>query len=152
MPTINSDIYAAQIGGLVRNRLDPSVVNAEARIAEITYVTKATELTADIIKLWQIPPGVVIYAENIKVFSEGVGGTTVTITKIGDQAVDNRYSTTAIALTAAGIVVNTPVLASVLTRPVIVADVNDVLQITLGGTLPMTITKKIVIHVPYRLV
>jgi hypothetical protein len=152
MPTFNSTTYGNQIGGQARNRVDASIGCGELRYVEVEYKFLATEAAGDILKLYQMPPGVVIYAEDIKVSSEGIGGTTVTFTALGDQAVANRYSTTAIALTAAGYVSVTPVVATTLPRVVIVAGTNDVIQGTLGGTLPATANKRIWIRIPYRLV
>jgi hypothetical protein len=152
MPTFNSATYDAQISDNPRNRLDATNVNAEVRFAEIEYKVKATEAAGDILKLWQIPAGVVLYAEEAKVISEGIGGTGVTLTKIGDQADDDRYSATAAALTAAGIVAVTPVLATGVAPRVPIDSTNNVLQATLGGTLPATVNKRFWLKMPYRLV
>ena len=82
--------------------------------------------------------------------SEGIGGTTVTFTAVGDQQTANRYTTTAVALTAAGYVKLTPVPGTTIPEVKITSGVNDVLQGTLGGTLPATAGKRIWVRVRWR--
>jgi hypothetical protein len=153
MPTFNSVNYANQIGGQVRNRLESNVICQERRTANLEYAFVGTEASGDILKLGQLPPGVTIMADEIKLQSEGIGGTTVTFTAIGDQQTANRYTTTAVPLTAAtaGAAI-TPVVANTIPPVVITKDVNDVIQGTLGGTLPATAGKRIWLRVPYNLV
>jgi hypothetical protein len=145
MPTLNSATYAAQIDGNPRNRLDASVMSAEVRFAEIEYKIVGTEASGDILKLVQLQNGVIVYPEQSAVISEGIGGTGVTLTAIGDQAKANRYSATAVALTAAGVVPLT-VIAAVKTD-----STNNVIQATLGGTLPATVGKKFWLKLAYRI-
>src|SRR4029077_21291555 len=94
MPTFNSATYDAQIGGNPRNRIDSSVLSAEVRFAELEYAIKGTEASGDILKLGQIQNGVVVYPEQSAVISEGIGGTGVTLTAIGDAVGNNRYRAT----------------------------------------------------------
>ena len=73
-----------------------------------TYITTGTEAATDVIDIGEIPAGAQLVPSLSRVISEGIGGTGATIAKLGDATVDNRYSTTAIALTAAGVVAVTP--------------------------------------------
>jgi hypothetical protein len=152
MPTFNSEIYANQIGGMVRNRVDSLVMCGEKRYAELEYKFLGTEASGDTIKFGQLPPNVAIYADDIKLISEGIGGTTVTLTTLGDQQTTNRYSTTAIPLTAAanGAAV-TPVVATTVPLVTITAGTNDVVQGVLGGTLPATAGKRVWLRIAYRM-
>lgn len=150
MPTFNSATYDAQIGGNPRNRLDASIMSAEVRFAEIEYKILGTEASGDILKLFQIQNGVVVYPEQSSVISEGIGGTGVTLTAIGDQAKANRYSAAAVALTAAGFVPLT-VIAADRAAMVKTDDTNNVIQATLGGTLPATVGKRFWLKLAYRI-
>lgn len=150
MPTFNSDFYANQANELVRNRNASNVANGEIRAATYEYKFLGTEASGDILKLGRLDPGVTVIADEIKVLSEAIGGTSVTFTAVGDQAVANRYTTTAIALTAAGYAPLVPVAATTIPEVAIVKDVNDVIQGTLGGTLPATAGKRIWVRVRYR--
>ena len=150
MPTFNSATYAAQIDGNPRNRIDASVMSAEVRFTEIEYKILGTEASGDILKLVQLQNGVIVYPEQSLVISEGIGGTGVTLTAIGDQAKANRYSASAVALTAAGVVPLT-VVAADRAAPVKTDSTNNVIQTTLGGTLPATVGKKFWLKLAYRI-
>lgn len=149
MPTLNSATYAAQIDGNPRNRLSASVLNAEIRIAEVEYKFTGAEATGDILNLVQLPNGTIVYTEHSAVSSEGIGGTTVTFTKIGDAVDDDRYSATAVALTAAGFVPLTVIAANRAVPWVIDKDTN-LIKAVLGGTLPATAGKRIWLKLAYR--
>lgn len=160
MPTLNSEYYANQTGELVRYRAASNIANGEIRMATYEYkfgwnvvggVAQTPEASGDILKLGRLDPGVTVLANEIVVQSEGIGGTTVTLTALGDQQTANRYSTTAVALTAAGYVTVTPVVATTTPDIIVTKDVNDVLQATLGGTLPATVGKRFWVKVKYRM-
>lgn len=154
MPTLNSEYYDAQANELVRYRASSSVANGEVRVATLEYKfgwkTGVTEATGDILRLGRLDGGVMIYSNEIVVYSEGIGGTTITFTALGDQQTANRYTTTAVALTAAGYVNVTPVVATTIPDVVITSGVNDIIQGTLGGTLPATAGKRIWVRIKYR--
>ena len=155
MPTINSEYYDNQVNELVRYRSASNISNGEVRVltAEYKFGWKTGETAAasgDIVKLARLDPGITIFSNEIVVYSEGIGGTSVTFTALGDQQTANRYSTTAVALTAAGWVNVTPAVATTIPDVLIVKDVNDVLQATLGGTLPATAGKRIWVRLKYR--
>jgi hypothetical protein len=155
MPTLQSEYYANQTGEMVRYRSASNISNGEFREATLEYKfgwkTGVTEATGDIIQFGRLDPGITVQADNMKLLSEGIGGTTVTLTAIGDQQVANRYTTTAVAATAAGYVTITPVPATTIPEVTITAGVNDVIQGTLGGTLPATAGKRIWLRVRYRM-
>lgn len=155
MPTIQSEYYTNQVDELVRNRAASNIAYGEVRVLTIEYKFgwksgEAAAASGDIVKLARLDPGITIFSNEIVVYSEGIGGTTVTFTALGDQQTANRYTTTAIPLTAAGWAPVTPVVATTIPDVVIVKDVNDVLQGTLGGTLPATVGKRIWIRIKFR--
>jgi len=151
MPTFNSEYYANQIGGQVRYRAASNVANGDLREATLEYKFIGTEASGDILKFGRLDPGVTVQSDNMKLLSEGIGGTTVTLTAIGDQQTANRYTTTAVAATAAGFVAITPAVATTIPEVTITQGTNDVIQGTLGGTLPATAGKRIWLRVRYRL-
>ena len=151
MPTFNSEYYANQIGGQARYRAASNVANGDLREATLEYKFGGTEASGDILKFGRLDPGVTVQSDSMKLLSEGIGGTTVTLTAIGDQQTANRYTTTAVAATAAGFVAITPAVATTIPEVTITQGVNDVIQGTLGGTLPATVGKRIWLRVRYRL-
>ena len=151
MPTFNSEYYANQIGGQVRYRAASNVANGDLREATLEYKFIGTEASGDILKFGRLDPGVTVQSDSMKLLSEGIGGTTVTLTAIGDQQTANRYTTTAVAATAAGFVAITPAVATTIPEVTITQGTNDVIQGTLGGTLPATANKRIWLRVRYRL-
>jgi hypothetical protein len=154
MPTLQSEYYAAQVNQLVRYRADSGVAMGEIR--ESTYEYKfgwkagVIEASGDILQLGQLDNGVVVHADDITVLSEGIGGTTVTFTAVGDQQTANRYTATAIPLTAAGYAKLVPAPATTIPEVKITGGTNDVIQGTLGGTLPATPGKRIWVRVRWR--
>ncbi|HWL54281.1 MAG TPA: hypothetical protein VNQ90_17710 [Chthoniobacteraceae bacterium] len=80
-----------------------------------TYTATGDEAAGDVIEIGELPIGAELVPNLCTVISEGLGGTTGTITKLGDAEDDDRYSATAIALTAAGIVNVTATNAAALT-------------------------------------
>ncbi len=79
-----------------------------------TYTTTGAEAAGDVLEIGDLPVGAQLLPSLSRVVSEGVGGTTATIAKLGDAKDDDRYSTTAIGLTATGIVAVTPTNAAAL--------------------------------------
>jgi hypothetical protein len=138
MATLNSTTYANQIGGLVRDRISATVGCGEVRIAEIPYQLTAANVTGDILRMYRLPGGVQVLPELCGVFNQAAGSA-VTIVKIGDQQDDDRYSATAITLTALAFAQVTPVAGvSNIPRYTVVTDVSDIIQVTLGGTVAAT--------------
>ena len=149
--TLKSEYYKNQTDELVRYRAASNIANGEFREATLEYKFTGAEASGDILQFGRLDPGVTVQSDNIKLLSEGIGGTTVTLTALGDQQTANRYSTTAVAATAAGFVPVVPVPATTIPEVTITKDVNDVIQGTLGGTLPATAGKRIWLRVRYRL-
>jgi hypothetical protein len=155
MPTINSEYYDNQVNEMVRYRSASNIAYGEVRVLTVEYkfgwkTGETPAATGDIIKLARLDPGITIFSNEIVVYSEGIGGTTVTFTALGDQQTANRYTTTAVPLTAAGWASVTPAVATTIPDVVITKDVNDVLQGTLGGTLPATAGKRIWVRMKFR--
>jgi hypothetical protein len=155
MPTLQSEYYANQVGEMVRYRSASNISNGEFREATLEYKfgwkPGVVEASGDIIQFGRLDPGITVQPDNMKILSEGIGGTAVTFTAVGDQQVPNRYSTTALPLTAAGFVPVVPIVTTTIPEPVITKDVNDIIQGTLGGTLPVTAGKRIWLRVRYRM-
>src|SRR4029077_4495500 len=103
MAILNTQTYLDQTSGNPRKRLDSQVASGELRRIEVTYTTTAAEVAGDVLNVYQLNNGVVVLPEESWVASEGIGGTGITISKLGEAVDDDRYAT-AIALTAAGIV------------------------------------------------
>jgi hypothetical protein len=82
--------------------------------------------------------------------SEGIGGTSVIATSFGDEGDNARYATADIALTAASsaALTFTPLVANVLTRYTIV-EASKTLVTPITGTFPVTVSKKVVLHIEY---
>ena len=150
MPTLNGPLYDAQIGGNPRNRVDAAVMSAEVRYAELPWVIKGSEAAGDILLFGQLQNGVIIYPELCALISEGVGGTGVVLSKVGDALDDDRYSAANLAATAAGYVPFT-VIAANRAAAYVLADGGNVIQATLGGTLPATTGKKMWLKMAYRI-
>jgi hypothetical protein len=154
MPTLQSEYYAGQANELVRFRANANIACGEVRLATFEYKfgwkPGVVEAVGDIVQLGRLDPNVMVLSDEIKVISEGVGGTGVTLTKVGDQQDDDRYSAAALALTAAGWVPAVPPPTSTIPDVVITKDVNDIVQATLGGTLPATVGKRFWVRIKYR--
>lgn len=67
------------------------------------YVCTGAEVTEDQFDIILLPIGAILLVDELKVTSEGVGGTTVIINKLGDAGDDDRYSSGNVAITAAGV-------------------------------------------------
>jgi hypothetical protein len=157
--TLNTQTYLDQTSGNPRKRLDSQVASGDIRWIEIPYVTTGAEGAGDILNVYQLNNGVVVLPEQSWVASEGIGGTAITISKLGDAVDDDRYGT-AIALTAAGVVspLTYNLAASIITRtPTNSGDVlagtpaTNVLKATLAGTFPATANKKVIFGIAFRL-
>ena len=155
MATFNTDVAAGQLAVTTfsaRDRVEGQMVTGDIRVLEATYTTTATEVSTDLVRFGILPIGAYLLPEKCWVFSEGTGGTTVVFTSIGDEADSARYATADIALTAASsaVISLTPLVAVMLTRPIITSAMVAIVGV-LSGTLPMTINKKVVIHLEYRM-
>lgn len=136
-----------------RDRVLGYRVSGDHFILEATYVTTALEVTADVMQVGQIPVGAILMPEKCWVWSEGVGGTAVIYTSMGDALDAARYATGDLALTAASaaILPVIPLPAVILARYQALATSN-IITFTTAGTFPLTVAKKIVHHLEYILV
>lgn len=155
MPTFNTDVAAGQLAVTTfssRDRVEGQRVTGDIRYLEATYTTTATEASNDLVRFGILPIGAYLLTEKCWVFSEGTGGTTVVFTSIGDEADNARYATADLALTAASSAVLpvVPLAAVMLTRPIITSAMVTIVGV-LSGTLPMTINKKVIVHLEYRM-
>lgn len=150
MPTFKSDLKTQQDNPNVRQRVDAQYSNREDRAFEAIWTILGTEAVGDFIEFFDLPIGAYFLPEESRFISDGIGGTSVTFTKIGDLVDDDRYTATAIALTAAGIVAITPIGANLLDRFKVAAG-SQTIRGVLGGTLPATAGKRVKLIGKYRL-
>jgi hypothetical protein len=150
MANFDSDLMTGQASVNVRNRPLGTRGASQIWVAEPVYTTTATEVTSDIIRWYIMPLGAKLLVEKCWMVSEGIGGTSVVATSFGDEADNARYATADIALTAAStaFIAFTPLIANVLTRYVIV-EASKTLVTPVTGTFPLTIAKKVVLHIEY---
>lgn len=152
MALINTDVMAGQIDVNLRNRVEGQRVTGDLRICEATWLTTGAEVTADVLQIAKLPVGAILFPEKCFFVSEGIGGTAIVFTSIGDALDAARYATVDIALTAASTV---PIFLTVLvplflTRYVMLATSN-VITATTAGTFPPTAAKKVLCHLEYRM-
>lgn len=150
MANFDSDIMTGQASVNVRNRPLGTRAGNPLIVAEPIYTTTATEASGDIIRWFVMPLGARLIVDNCWMISEGVGGTSVVATSFGDEGDNARYATADIALTAASTakIAFTPLVANVLTRYIIV-EASKTIVTPWTGTFPMTINKKVLLHLEY---
>ena len=121
-------------------------------MCEAIYTTGVTEVATDVIQIARLPAGAILLPEKCWFFTDGVGGTAVVYTSIGDALDAARYATVDIALTAASTIPIFPtvLVALLLTRYVMLPTSNVITALT-AGTFPLTAGKKIVHHLEYRM-
>jgi|GEM_PF-1683479 len=113
--TFKTALAEKQDSTAAKNRPNGFETGAALLCLTATYTATGTEVASDVIDIADLPIGAQLVPNLCTVVSEGLGGTTGTIAKLGDAEDDDRYSATAIALTAAGIVAVTPTNAAMLT-------------------------------------
>jgi len=115
-----------------------------------TYTILGTEATNDVLPLFKLPVGAIL--RDMWVSTDGVGGTSVIFSEVGDAGNADRYATTDIALTAAGIEIKmTATATQALTPFVIDSAANQTVTgtITHGGA--PTAGKLVVVRAEYRM-
>lgn len=152
MATLLTDLATAQAATNWRTALYPSdKEKARHLYAEPIYTCTGAEAAGDVIQLVGLPIGSKVVADNIKVITDGVGGTTSTVASIGDAGSASRYSATAVAIVSAGINAVTAVNGIVLT-PYAIAAGNEIVTATLGlASGSYTALKLIKFRIPYIL-
>lgn len=116
-----------------------------------TYITTGTEVATDVIDIGEIPAGAQLVPTLSRVISEGIGGTGAAISKLGDAAVDDRYSSTSIALTSAGIVAVTPTNAAALIPYTITPETARIKATLALSSGSITAGKKVRFELIYKL-
>lgn len=102
MANFNADIATQQASIDGATRVDGSLYTGKRLVMRATYVFVGTEAANDTLTFGALPNGARLTAA--KLFTEGVGGTTGTIATLGTLASASLYSSTAAAITAAGVV------------------------------------------------
>jgi len=152
MALLSTDVMVGQASRNVKDRPEGQKVSGDIRMIEATYTTTATEVTADVMQVAQIPVGAILLPEKCWVWSEGVGGTAVIYTSMGDALDAARYATGDLALTAAS-AATLPVvpLAAIILARYVALSTSNIITFTTAGTFPLTAAKKIVHHLEYRM-
>jgi len=152
MALFSTDVYTGQSTVNARSRIEGQRVSGDIRMVEAIYTTTALEVTADTMQIAKLPAGAILLPEKCWFFTDGVGGTAVVYTSIGDALDAARYATVDIALTAASTIPIFPtvLVALLLTRYVMLPTSNVITALT-AGTFPLTAGKKIVHHLEYRM-
>lgn len=152
MALINTDVMAGQVDANLRNRVEGQRVTGDLRVCEAIYTTLGTEVTADVIQIAKLPAGAILYPEKMWIISEGIGGTAIVLTSIGDALDAARYATADIALTAASTVpIFLTVLVPLFLTRYVMLPTSNVITATTAGTFPPTAAKKIIFHLEYRM-
>lgn len=152
MPSFNTDIYAGQVSINVKDRVEGQRVTGDMRSFIATYTTTGAEVAADIINIVQLPVGAVLNADSLRVSTDGVGGTGCTFSKLGDAGDDDRYSATAVALTAAGTnLAVTGVNANAIAPFAVTKDTNVVQGTIALSSGSVTAGKKVVVRGNFRM-
>ena len=113
MPTLfKTDIATAQDATNPRNRANGFLTTAEILRLTAVVVIAGTEADGDVIDIGDLPNGAQLIPGHCQVSTDGVGGTGATVASIGDAGSATRYSSTAIAITAAGTTTVTPTSAA----------------------------------------
>jgi hypothetical protein len=148
----NSAIYTQQTQAIkgFGSRASAANVTSAVTAATFTYTVDGTETTLDTIYFGRLPAGAVVQAGQIRVSTDGLVGTS-SLTKIGDNGLATRYSSTSITLTSAASTLATATNAQVVT-PAAVAEGNEILTGELTFSSALTVGKKITIFVPYTIV
>lgn len=149
MATLKTDVYLGQSSGNVGSRVTGNKVTGEVRYLTGLYTATGAEAAGDVVQIGQLPVGAIVLPRQSTVSSDGVGGTSATVTKLGDASTDNRYSATSIAITSAISSAVTPV-AGIEASQYQVDSTTCVLQATLGlGSGSYTAGKKILFIIAF---
>lgn len=151
MPTFKTALAAKQDSNNPRTRANGFETSAGLQVLTATYTTVGTEAADDVISIADLPVGAVLIPSLSRVISEGIGGTGATAATIGDASDVDRYSATAVALTAAGIVAVTPTAAIALTPHVITEATKRITATLALASGSITAAKKIRFELVYKM-
>jgi len=117
-----------------------------------TYTCTGAEVTADVVPLFKLPIGAILYPGTMRISTDAVGGTSVVFTQIGDAGSAGRYSGTSIPLTAAQTeTAVTPTNAIAVTPFAVDTEANRTVLATMTHSGAPTAGKKIVVRGFYRM-
>lgn len=136
MATFQTDIQTAQASSNPKDRTNGQKVTGEMQYAEATWTVPSTTVTSgDNIEIITLPVGAVVYPELSRTITDGLGGTTPAIPKIGDAGDDDRYTATSQSVTNAANAAWTPNAgASVIPRYAVTKDTTVLIaNLTHGG-------------------
>jgi len=151
MATLLTDLATAQASNNMRtalfhsDKLTPRVFYATAK-----YTCTGSETSGDVINVISLPIGATILADLSKIITDGTGGTSVAITKIGDAGDDDRYTATSVTVTSAAITAVTSTNAQAVT-PYVIAAGNETIKATVTHSGAPTAGKFIVFRLAYIL-
>jgi len=152
MATVKTDTYTSQSAASVRNSLIPGkTITGEVLYATATYTATGSEAADDVVQVVQLPVGAQVIPDLCKLTTDGVGGTTATVAKLGDASDDDRYSATAIGITSAA--TNTAFTATnaIALTPFTITEATKVVTATLGlASGSFTAGKKVRFRIAYR--
>lgn len=147
MANLNTDIYAADIGN-IRQRSDGKLTSGKIMRLSAVYTCTGAEANNDVIRIADLPIDGIVIPALCNISSDGTGGTTPTIAKLGDAGDDDRYSATAVALTASFNRVTPAVPVS--HTPFEITEATKTLQAVVGlADGAMTAGKKITFEIFY---
>jgi hypothetical protein len=147
---LGTDLYRKETAGIQSALPAGQNLTGEHMQFQGTYTILGTEAAADILPIVKLPIGAQL--TSLLVSTDAIGGTTVTFTGIGDAGSAQRYSSTAIPLTAAqSETAMTKTNAICVTPFTIDTDANATILAVFGGTLPATAGKKITFRGFFRM-
>ena len=148
MPTFNSDIAAQQVNPVLGNRAQGNKATLTLMWLIATYTTVGTEVTADKIRIGNIPPGAIPLPHLGRVSTDGLGGTAPTI-QFGTLGTAGAYTAATSTLVSATNLAMTPVTAQV-TGAAGVAEGDEMVYGTLAAvTGTLTAAKTLTVYFPY---
>ncbi len=155
MSAFKTDIATAQSSVNAKDRVQGSKATGEVLYLEAVYTATGTEAASgDTIEIGDVPVGAHVLPEYIRIANEAaMGGSVLSLDKIGDSGDDDRYAGAAVSIHSSNAAVQsvTPnVAASVIPRHS-VTDATKRIIATFSRTNAMTAGKKITFLIPYRL-
>jgi hypothetical protein len=148
MPTFNSDIAAKQVNPTIGNRAPGNKATLTLMWLVAKYTTVGTEVTADRIRIGNIPAGCIPLPHLGRVATDGLGGTAPTV-QFGTLGTAGAYSAATSTLVSATNLALTPVTTQV-TGAAAVAEGDEMVYGTLAAvTGTLTAAKTLTVYIPY---
>ena len=133
MATLKTDLASKQDSNSPKLRASGFLAAGTVSRVSATYIATGAEVAGDIIDIADLPAGAQILPGRGTIATDGVGGTGATIATIGDAGSAARYSSTAVAVVAAGVTAITPANA-VAVAPYTVEAGNTRIKAVIGLT------------------